>query len=340
MKSLSINESFIVSKGQDYLFIILLPIILFLLFFSTVQSHEISMALAPLISLIIYLDLSHLLLVFWRSHGNRNIYTKFKRRMLLSPLLIVLLIMIPSPFLFYVACFVALWDLWHVSMQNFGLARIYEMLSSKNPLRHRLSDQIIHLGIFLVPALFMTRFAYGFFLNGRMKMERLFDQRTPWGEMSYIEKAFPGETQFYSLIFIFAVIFSIIFYKFFRQLQQARQSTPLPKNKWLFNASLALSVFSAFIFLPIEMAVTMMALLHSMQYYWIVWHKEKHHLFSKLPKMASLTIFISITLLATFLIFTIVDEWMEVGVAIVVGIRILHFWYDGFIWSVRSKDVA
>lgn len=340
MKSLTIDDSYIVSKGQDYLFVLFLPILLFLLFFSTLQSHEINMALAPFLSLIIYLDLSHLLLVFWRSHGNSSIYTKFKKRMLFSPLLIILLIALPGSVLFYVACFVALWDLWHVSMQNFGLARIYEMMSSKNPLRHRLSDQVIHLGIFLVPALFMTRFAYGFFLNGRMKMERLFDSRTPWGEMSYIEKAFPGEVQFYVLIIIFSVIFSIIFYKFFRQLQQARQGVSLNKNKWFFNASLALSVFSAFIFLPIEMAVTMMALLHSLQYYWIVWHKEKHHLFSKLPKIASLIIFVLITLLATFLIFTIVDEWMQVGVAIIVCIRILHFWYDGFIWSVRSKDVA
>lgn len=340
MTALRIDQSFIVNKLQDYVFVLLLPVILFLLFLSTVISQDINIALAPILALVIYIDLSHLLLVFWRSHANPMIYKKFKKRMMYSPLIILPLLLIPSSLLFYVACFVALWDLWHVSMQNFGLTRIYEMLSSKDPLRQRRSDQFIHLGIFLIPALLVTRFAMGFFLNGSVKIDRFFDKRAGWGEMNYIDRVYIGDTQFYSLIIISIIIMLFILYNFFTQLQQAKTHIPLARNKWIFNFSLALSVFGAFIFLPIELAVTMMALLHSLQYYWIVWHKEKHHLFSKLPKIFALALFVLLTLLCTFLIFTIVDEWMEVGIAVVVGIRILHFWYDGFIWSVRSKDIA
>ncbi|MBH47554.1 MAG: hypothetical protein CME71_05240 [Halobacteriovorax sp.] len=320
------NTQYIVNKTQDSIFVLFLPIILLVFFVSINHSLTMNEMFAPLVSLIIYFDFSHLLLVFWRSHGNQQIFTKFKKRMLLSPLLIVALVILPSHLLFYFACLVALWDLWHISMQNFGLARIYEVKTSKDTQKNRLSDQLIHLSIFLIPAFVLTRFTIS------LDLDQLFASNAPWGELNYIQELSLGSPQFIALSLIFSVIILIV-------LKKSLFTKDNSINKLIFTLTLSISLFMAFVFLPIEQAITMVALLHGLQYYWIVWHKEKGHLFSKLPLIASLFIFLAVTLLCTYLIYLIVEEWFEVGVAIIVAIRILHFWYDGFIWSIRSNDL-
>ncbi len=243
-----------------------------------------------------------------------------------SPLLILGLILLPSHLLFYFACLVALWDLWHISMQNFGLARIYEVKATKDAKRNRLSDKLIHLSIFLIPAFVLTRFTIS------LDIEELFASKAPWGELNYISELSSGSTQFIILGLIFSATIVITLVKAFL-------SKDISRNKLIFTLALSISIFLAFVFLPIEQAITMIALLHALQYYWIVWHKEKAHLFTKLSAITSLLIFILVTFLCTFLIYLIVEEWFEVGVAMIVAIRILHFWYDGFIWSVRSNDL-
>src|SRR5437868_2281860 len=62
----------------------------------------------------------HVLLVFTRSHMNKEIFMRFKYRFTLVPI-IVLLAMWISPFFFAILTAMGLyWDEWHSLMQTFG----------------------------------------------------------------------------------------------------------------------------------------------------------------------------------------------------------------------------
>ena len=56
-------------------------------------------------------------------------------------------------------------------------------------------------------------------------------------------------------------------------------------------------------------------------------------------KWIALTLFVGFTFLYGFWVET-VDSDVTTLWAITLVVSLMHFWYDGFIWSVRKKQVA
>lgn len=84
---------------------------------------------------------------------------------------------------------------------------------------------------------------------------------------------------------------------------------------------------------------------HALQYFGIVWAREKtniarifrvqHYVFGK---YVALALFLSVTLM--YGLWTeVIDLDITTLWAVTLTVSIMHFWYDGFIWSVQKKQV-
>ena len=89
---------------------------------------------------------AHLCAVVFRSHVNHDMYTRFKTRFTLVPLLLFLGLLF-SEWLLVTGIVVAVfWDVYHTAMQNFGFCRIYDARQgSFSPKGRRLDVLVNHL---------------------------------------------------------------------------------------------------------------------------------------------------------------------------------------------------
>ena len=124
----------------------------------------------------------------------------------------------------------------------------------------------------------------------------------------------------------------------------------VPVRKACLYASTALTSLWAWGANPLGMAFFIMNFFHAFQYFGLVWWSEKKSMRSlfRLENVGGST---ALTLLLFLGISFGYGFWAEVfdtetvgrrvdvawNIAIVVAI--MHFWYDGFIWSVRKKQV-
>ncbi len=84
---------------------------------------------------------------------------------------------------------------------------------------------------------------------------------------------------------------------------------------------------------------------HAFQYFAIVWWTEKENMAATLrlgrrawTKAIVLVIFVG-GAFAYGLWAKVNEDENDLAFSIVITIAIMHFWYDGFIWSVRKKQV-
>ncbi len=89
-----------------------------------------------------------------------------------------------------------------------------------------------------------------------------------------------------------------------------------------------------------------MNVFHALQYFAIVWWREQATMVRvfrlpsarRLAKPAALTIFLVSVFTYGFVVdsLAIYNQWF---LAAAMCVAIMHFWYDGFVWSVRQRDV-
>jgi hypothetical protein len=88
-----------------------------------------------------------------------------------------------------------------------------------------------------------------------------------------------------------------------------------------------------------------MNVFHAVQYFAIVWIKEKDNLQTRfrLTDTRHGKLLLAGLFIAPLVIYGIIYEWVEMSsnwfYALMLTVTLLHFWYDGFIWSVRKKQV-
>ena len=84
---------------------------------------------------------------------------------------------------------------------------------------------------------------------------------------------------------------------------------------------------------------------HAFQYFGIVWAYEKKSMTRmfrlqnfRWGKIASALIFVGLAFAYGYWAMAL-DAEIEWMLAITLVVSIMHFWYDGFIWSVRKKQI-
>ena len=287
-----------------------------------------------LISVIIH---AHLFAVFFRSHGNRAIRRLHPYRFLLVPI-VLYLAMLSSPWvLISVSVLSTFWDVYHSALQTFGFARIYERRAGNDALVGRRLDwhlnQLLYIGPIMAGATMMDH------VEDFLEYDQL-------GATFFT--SIPGFMSVNQGYFTWAILIAggaFLVYYVWAQRQLQRQGHHISMQKVYLLVSTGLVSIYTWGFNTFGEAFFIMNLFHAIQYFGIVWAFEQRNLMTlfrveRLPFGKPLTAVLFLGIAGAY------GFWVaatDVGInalwAITLVVSIMHFWYDGFVWSVRKQQV-
>ena len=287
---------------------------------------------------------AHLVIVFWRSHGNADVRRKFKWRMLAVPIVLLAVFCAShwSRFALWVtvsaSVLATFWDVYHSGAQTFGFARIYEVRAGNDPLAGRRRDYWINQVLYAGPI-----------VAGATMLDHFED----FGEFEAVQSAFfvriPTQMQTHQVYFtwaILAVAVVMVLDYVWAAWRDHRSGKVVPWQKvWLLASTGLVSVY-AWGFNPWGEAFLIMNAFHAVQYFGIVWATEKGNMqrslrLSDVPGGRTLT---WMTFVVGALLYGLaVEAWGGSNYwfwRITIVVSLMHFWYDGFIWSVRKTTTT
>ena len=280
---------------------------------------------------------AHLVLVFVRSHGNEKIFKAHKIRFLLVPVLLYVA-MLSSSYVIYTASVVAtFWDVYHSGMQTFGFGRIYDAQAGNDPTRGRKLDwalnQLLYAGPILAGATMLDHFEdfYEFEDVGLV----FFTKVPVWmeGNQAYFTWAVIGAGTGFLVYYLYA------------QVQMVKEGQAISWQKVFLYVSTGATSLYTWGFNSWGEAFFIMNFFHALQYFGIVWAMEKKTMLrrlkvegSRLGKPMVLVLFIGAALLYGTWVQKM-DPSVHAFWAITLVVSLMHFWYDGFVWSVQKKQV-
>jgi hypothetical protein len=342
-----LGSAFIASKLYDSLFFIGAPVLGLLLVelvsgWSWARQSQLLLGVEqhPVPFFILIWTHAHLFAVFFRSHGNPEIFVQHRFAFIGVPVLLFAAFMASDWVIlagFVVAVF---WATYHIGMQNFGLARIYDVRWGNPPEMGRRLDYWLHQLINLGP------FLAGMSLLPSLSTFRRFED-VGWKT--------PGEwVQGYSTIhgvltptLLIAAFFFLVYYgySYWRLTREGYRFCPQKIALLLTTAVVSVIAWG---FMTPWKAFFVVNFFHSLQYFALVWWIEKGNL-RRLLRVEGKAAGTWLSLLGfggIVLVFGIsyrqygTDYVALRGMAsMALVVALLHYWYDGFIWSVRRREV-
>jgi hypothetical protein len=281
---------------------------------------------------------AHLVIVLFRSHLNPRIFRLHPYRFTLVPLL--LFIAMGSSTWVLVTCLVlaTFWDVYHSGMQTFGLARIYDARAGNPPLTGRRLDWALNILLYAGPI-----------AAGATMMDHVedFEEFEEVGSLFFT--SIPAYAESHAQFLTWAVIgicAAFLGYYLFANWRFHRAGHRVSKQKVALLAGTALCSIYAWGFNPFGMAFFIMNFFHALQYFAIVWWTENGNIAKSLGlarqgwgKPAAFAVLLGVGLAyGVFAEMTDPDAhpWLF---NLFLVVSLMHFWYDGFIWSVRRKQV-
>ena len=280
---------------------------------------------------------AHLVLVFFRSHANEQIFATHKLRFVVVPILLYAAMVTSDYVIICCSVLATFWDVYHSGMQTFGFGRIYEAKAGNDPNRGRKLDwalnQLLYAGPILAGVTMIDHFEdFNEFSSVDLM---LFTEIPVWmtGNQAYFTWAVLGGGAGFLTYYVYA------------QWDMARGGHSVSWQKvFLYVSTGAVSLYS-WGFNSWGEAFFIMNFFHALQYFGIVWAMERKNMQTKLRvaghrlgKWLTLGLFVSLALLyGTWVQF--MDPSVHTWWAITLVVSLMHFWYDGFVWSVRKKQV-
>jgi hypothetical protein len=338
------DRTYIVSPIYDWVFFLVPPTLALALgiLISGTPFAETEFTLlsgAVTVSMIGIFIHAHLVIVFARSHGNPDIFHTHPIRFVAVPL-VLYVAMLTSQWIFIsVSVLATFWDVYHSGAQTFGFARIYDRRAGNSPeLGRRLDfwlNQLLYAGPILAGATMLDHFedfdefseisspAAGFFTAVPAYMT---------GHQSYFTWAVIGGGTLFLAYYLIA----------YARLQRAGYQVSWQKVYLLLTTGLC-SIYT-WGFNSWGEAFFIMNFFHALQYFGLVWSSEKKSLM-RLLRVSDYRFGPAVALTALLVLSfgygaaadVAMDSTHLLGLTLVVSI--MHFWYDGFIWSVRRKQV-
>ncbi len=290
---------------------------------------------------------SHLFLVFFRSHLNRDIFKLHLIRFTVVPIGLFVALMLSSWTVAFVAILAVWWDVYHSAMQTFGLGRIYDMRRGNDALVGRRLDYQLNLVLYVGPI-----------LGGVSLMTHLLKQNEfvagldlPKLETAMFEwvPAITTVTSQYTTYALLGVCIPFCIYYVYAYWRLHQKGYKISFQKVFLLVIVAIVSLACWGFDSFGEAFFVMNFFHALQYFFIVWFMEKKNITSvfRLDRIAigrqiALAIFVFISV--GYGVYTLLDmPGFQLGnrtlISMVMVVSILHFWYDGFIWSVRKGQV-
>ncbi|MBL4847934.1 MAG: hypothetical protein JKY65_20660 [Planctomycetes bacterium] len=293
--------------------------------------------LLPHMIFILILTAAHLVLVFVRSHGNGKVFRRHPWRFTLVPLVLGLALYNSLWLSMFVSVVAIWWDLYHSSMQTFGLARLYERKAGNDVEVGRSLDKWLNILLYAGPIL------GGATLLNHIRLSK-FERLGPFFAAIPAKVETLESTLTYGLLAV-AIPFLIYYvYSYWRFAQQGHRVS-YPKVFLLIVTGVT-SIYT-WGFNSFGQAFFIMNLFHAWQYFAIVWWVEGGNVKRILrvegrPYLATaiaLTFFVALPLGYGTLVTVIHLTTNNALFCLAMVVTIMHFWYDGFIWSVRKKHV-
>jgi hypothetical protein len=235
------------------------------------------------------------------------------------------------------------WDVYHSALQTFGIGRIYDLRTGNDLDAGRTLDRWMNILLYAGPILGGASLA--------LHMET-------FSNFAEVESAFftsiPARAEAHSRLLtgmVLAVGIPYTAYYLWSYYRLAQQGYKVSLQKAALYAIVAVVSITCWGFNSFGEAFFVMNFFHALQYFFIVWHIEGGGMtarsgLARVPhgRYLALALFVAIGL-GYGIWSTGAWPWPElqpsrrVLAATLLTVSILHFWYDGFIWSVRRGQV-
>jgi len=335
---------FIINPVADSVFLIFAPLIALALGIALANTHLATQQLVVFGTLdtatgifIGTFIMAHLFIVFFRSHGNRQIFKLYPIRFTVVPLALFCAMLVSKWVLISVMVLATFWDVYHSSLQTFGIGRIYDLKLGNNVHKGR------HLDIWL---------NHFFYIAPILAGATLMDHVNDFYEFEAVGSVFltkiPARVASHQGILTWLMLgigIPFILYYLYAYWRFAQQGYRVSFQKVALLASTGVCSIYTWGFNSFGMAFFIMNFFHAWQYFALVW-KYEHHNIAQLFRVAQLP-YGKWLALAGFVVVAfgygfaaeVCDEQNTVLLSITLVVSIMHFWYDGFIWSVRKGQV-
>jgi hypothetical protein len=276
---------------------------------------------------------AHLFAVIPRAYLNGEVFSANRFKLTVVPVLLIAGL-IYSPAVFAIGGMAAVfWDVHHSAMQNFGLARIYDMKAGNDAELLRKVDLRLNWVLYVGPL------AAG---SSLMLHLHALDRLTDAGlmQIARLPGVLQGQTPIITGIAVTAW-FATIGWAASAYRTAYKAGYRMPVHKAALICSTGLVSLIAYGFSSPAVALISINIYHAIQYFALVWLKEG-------SRMTALT---GVKGVMGVILFCGLCEAAGVGysmatatkvqwiVAPFIACSLLHFWFDSFVWSVRKKQV-
>ena len=280
---------------------------------------------------------AHIFIVVFRSHGNPEIFKLHRWRFVGVPIALYALMNASMWILVSVSVLATFWDVYHSGMQTFGFARIYDGKVGNDALAGRKLDwalnQLLYAGPILAGATMMDHFED--FEEYKAVGSVFFTSIPGFMHANHAYVAWPvlaGGTLFLG-------------YYVFAQWRMHQAGRKISAQKTFLLVITGLVSIYTWGFNTWGEAFFIMNVFHAIQYFGIVWATEKRNMIRlvrlegrRFAAPAALLLLVCTSAAYGYFV-EAVDPDINQLWALVLVMSTMHFWYDGFIWSVRKKQV-
>lgn len=286
--------------------------------------------------------MAHLFIVFFRSNGNKKIYQMYPYRFTLVPLLLFTALCFSKWVAITASVLATWWDVYHSSLQTFGLGRIYDARAGNDKVVGRRLDYMLNLLIYAGPILAGASL---------MAHTRDFEEYEAVKAMlfAHLGDYIDAKQAFLRFVILGIGVPFIAFY-LFSYWRYAKQGYKVSTQKVTLLASTAAVSIYSWGFNSFGQAFFIMNFFHALQYFGIVWWSEKKTMMGlfrlqdvRWGKWATLALFVGIGasygLWAEICDSGTLSSGLDLGWNVTIVVSLMHFWYDGFIWSVQKSQV-
>lgn len=280
---------------------------------------------------------AHLVAVFFRSHGNPSVFKLHPVRFLVVPALLLAAMLSSTWILVAVTVLTVFWDVYHSALQTFGLGRIYDRNEGNDPALGRRLDYVLNLLFYAGPILGgATMLAHFNKLELFEEVESTFFTSIP---------AFMQTNQRYLTWAVLGLGTLFLVYYVGSYVRLYRRGYKVSFLKVYLLASTGLCSIYTWGFNPWGAAFFIMNLFHAVQYLGLVWWSERRHIQRRLrlERLRGGALLTGVVFLGSVLAYGVWAEAVELDIewmwCLTQVVAIMHFWYDGFIWSVARKQV-
>ncbi len=280
---------------------------------------------------------AHVVMVFTRSHLNKNIYRRFPLRFSLVPLIALAAFSVWPKTTIVMSVVALYWDEWHSIMQIFGFGRMYDVRLGNDPMKGRRLDMGFCFVIALLPHVLLLTY-----LPENVRLEGLNDTLALSGELALKYGHFIHSLRYP----IIAIGISYTIFYFWSYAKLIKEGYKVSGSKICLLATTGITLGFTVYYYSILDAANYSNIHHALQYFFIVSLSESTRFAEKVPgqsrinKKLLITACSFLTLSVAFIAAAarLTNYFPFLGNFWLLS-SLLHFWYDGFIWSVRKQDI-